>query len=112
MSLKRAKVRVTQEWLEAEEDDLPVHARSPRITGADPKIPRAATTKSRIQTTAHLPPPPLKPEPVMREPGTTEPPKEKHSQATSWEHLNKLNRLPSLRAPDSRPKVKAAGKGR
>jgi len=95
-NLEKHKRNLVHEWLESEESDLPAQSRSSRVLGSYVKISKPVARKVRS-----LPPsPPSRPDPALaREPGP--PPKvdEKHSQASSPEHLRKLQRLPKLRAP-------------
>jgi len=97
-NLEKHKKSTLQEWMEAEEGALPAQSRSSHVLGAYIKIPKAASPRARRAVTAQPAP---KVEPALaREPA---PPAKngKHTQASSPEHLRKLNRTPKLRAPYS-----------
>ena len=95
-NLEKHKRSLVQEWLESGESELSAQPRSPRVLGSHLKTWKPAARKVRS-----LPPSlPLKLEPALaREPGPPPKADEKHSQASSPEHLRKLQRLPKLRAP-------------
>lgn len=87
------------EWLAEEEPELGACARSRRIVGGG-KSQKIASKRPLPIAAA-----PAKPDPalLLREPAP--PPKldERHSPASSPEHLRKLQRLPRLRAPVTYP---------
>lgn len=90
------------EWLGEEETELAGHARSSRVVGGAGKLRKSVAKKVS-------PPPPApaqRPDPaMMREPGAPVKIDARHSQASSPEHLRKLQRLPRLRAPVTYPVV-------
>jgi len=109
-NLEKHKKNLSQEWTEAEDSTLPAQSRSLHVLGAYIKIPKAAARKSRR---AILGGPVAKPDPAMaREPAPPTRAEERPSQASSPEHLRKLNRLPKLRAPFSRNPARPASGAR
>jgi hypothetical protein len=109
-NLEKHKKNPLHEWMEAEESTLPAQPRSSHVLGAYIKIPKALARKTR-RITPQMPP--AKPEPALaREAAPPAKLEEKHSQASSPEHLRRLSRLPKLRAPftpNSRPAPGARG---
>jgi hypothetical protein len=100
MSLKKGRTKVLPEWDDPNDISAPTHSRSSRVLGVGAKFPKGASTKSRQQIPKPAPP---KPDPaLMREPGTTVAPKERHSQGASWDHLRKLEFLQAVRPSNSR----------
>lgn len=97
-NLEKHKKNFAQEWLDAEESTLPAQARSSHVLGAYIKIPKTPARKPR--RTGGQPEAPKPDVALMREPAASKT-EEKHSQATSPEHLRKVQRLPKLRAPFS-----------
>lgn len=89
------------EWLAEEESDLGAHARSSRVVGGGRKM-KVASRKPVIAAT-----PPEKPDPalLLREPAPLPKLEERHSPASSPDHLRKLQRLPRLRAPVTCPQA-------
>ncbi len=86
------------EWIEEEDSTVPTKSRSAHVVDSYIKKSKVALKKARpaaVPQPASAAPDPA----LMRE--EAPPPKleEKHSQAASWEHLKKLERLPQLRAP-------------
>ncbi len=98
-NLQKHRKNLLQEWMEAEEGTVPAQARSSHVLGAYIKIPKAVAKKSRRVAVMG---PSKKTDPALaREPAPPARAEERHSQASSPEHLRKLNRLPKLRAPYS-----------
>ena len=97
-NLEKHKKNPIREWLEGEEGTVPAQPRSSHVLGAYIKIPKTAVARKFRPAVGNEAAPRLEPA-LMREPAP--PPKldEKHSQATSREHLLKTQRLPKLRAP-------------
>lgn len=96
-NLEKHKKNSLHEWMEAEESTLPAQPRSSHVLGAYIKIPKSVTRKSRRVAPEK---PPVKPEPALaREAAPPAKVEEKHSQASSPEHLRRLSRLTKLRAP-------------
>ncbi|MGD0201220.1 MAG: hypothetical protein ABSD27_10775 [Bryobacteraceae bacterium] len=89
-NLEKYKRNLVSDWLEGEERAVPPPARSaPKVKA----VPRKFRTPPANGQTA-------KPDPaLMREPAPPSRLDEKHSQASSPEHLRKLQRLSKLRAP-------------
>jgi hypothetical protein len=97
-NLEKHKKNPIQEWVGEEEGQVPAHSRSARVLGAYIKIPKTAVSPKFRPVVGSQPEP--KPEPALvREPAPPPKPDEKHSQASSREHLLKSDRLPKLRAP-------------
>jgi len=107
--LEKHKRNLIQEWLEAEEETVPAHAR-----GFDTQEMRVKIRKPPLPGKLRLARPSLpdpRPEPALvREPAPPPKLEERSSQASSREHLLKLERLPQLRAayPRSRKPVGGA----
>jgi hypothetical protein len=98
-NLEKHKKNLSQEWMEAEESTLPAQSRSSHVLGAYIKIPKAVSRRARRAVPAQGA---AKPDPALaREPAPPAKAEEKHSQASSPEHLRRLKRLPKLRAPFS-----------
>lgn len=98
-NLEKHKKNPMQEWMEGDESTLPAQSRSSHVLGAYIKIPKAVSRKARRAVPEV---PAAKPDPALaREPAPPMKAEDKHSQASSLEHLRKLNRLPKLRAPFS-----------
>jgi hypothetical protein len=97
-NLEKHKKNPVQEWLEGEDSTVPAQPRSSHVLGAYIKIPKTAVARKFRPSVGNPTVPRLEPA-LVREPAP--PPKldEKHSQATSREHLLKSQRLPKLRAP-------------
>ncbi len=96
-NLEKHKRNLVHEFLGDDQAGEPVQLRSVRLTGAKGKAAKAIPRRSR-------PPIPAgqakKPEPALiREPALPPKPEERASQASSPEHLRKLQRLSKLRAP-------------
>ena len=94
---EKHKKDTLQEWLEGGESGAPTHSRSVRTVGSFVKLGKPAGGKARSLPTPQSAP---LPEPaVLREPAP--PPKHgvPQTQASSRDHLLKLKRLTSLRAP-------------
>jgi len=99
--LEKHKRNLMQEWLGAEEETVPAHGRGFDTQETHLKIRKPPVPGKRRLTRPS--PPPSKPEPALaREPALPPKPELKASQATSREHLLKLERLPQLRAAYSR----------
>jgi hypothetical protein len=95
--------------MEAEESTLPAQPRSSHVLGAYIKIPKAVAKKTRRLAPETRP---AKPEAALAREAAPAKQEEKHSQASSPDHLRKLSRLPKLRAPftpASRPAPGARG---
>lgn len=89
------------EWLGEEQTELGAQARSSRIVGGG-KTQKVVARRPVVLANANSTP--AKPDPALiREPGPPLKLEERHSQASSPEHLRKLNRLPRLRAPITYP---------
>lgn len=88
------------EWLAEEESELGAQARSARVVGGGGKAQKVASRKPQGNAPA-----PQKPDPalLLREPAPAPKREERHSPASSPEHLRKLQRLPRLRAPVTYP---------
>jgi hypothetical protein len=105
--LEKHKPNLIQEWLGAEEETVPAHARGfdsleTRVKIRKPPIP------GKLRLARPVTPPP-KPEPALvREPAPPPKPELRVSQATSREHLLKQERLPQLRAAYPRSRRPAA----
>jgi hypothetical protein len=97
-NLEKHKKNSAQEWLEGEESTVPARSRGSHVVGAYIKMSKTTARKARrAPLNGHA----QKVEPALvREPA---PPKieAKHSQASSPEHLRRLQRLPNLRQPYS-----------
>ena len=106
--LEKHKSNLMQEWLGSEEEIVPAHARGldaqeNRIKIRRPPIPGKLRLTRRSM-------PVLKPElALIREPAPPPRVEERNSQASSREHLLKLERLPQLRAAYSRTRRPPAG---
>ncbi len=98
-NLEKHKKNLFREWLD-EEETVTAQGRSSRLLGPSGKIPKVAGKRA-----SSLPmPAPQKPDPALvREAAPPARLNEKHSQASSPEHLRKLQRLPKLRAPITYP---------
>jgi hypothetical protein len=109
-SSEKHKKNLVQEWLEGEEEVTGARAGSADVLASRLKIQKLAVSgKFRLGRPSQPPP---KPEPALvREAGPSPKPVQKHSQATSREHLLKLERLPKLRAPVSTPSTRPKPKG-
>ncbi len=96
-NLEKHKRNLVHDWLEGEEGTAPAQSRRAQLTGSSAKVTKAAPRKFRVPTlNGHA----AKPDPALvREPGPAAKLEEKHSQASSPEHLRKVQRLPKLRAP-------------
>ena len=106
--LEKHKRNLIQQWLEAEEGVIPAHPRGFEALETNGKI-RKPPVPGKLHPPLPDQPAP-KPEPALiREPARSPKVEEKHSQASSREHLLKQERLPQLRAPFSRSRVSAPG---
>ena len=119
MNLEKHKKDPVREWLEEEDNLVPAHSRSPRVLGSYIKIGKPAGSKAhpaskRGEAEAD-------PAIILREPGPAPKFEDRTSQSAAWDHLQKLNRLPRMRAPHASelhrttrpaqpPKVSAAGR--
>lgn len=109
-NLQKHKKNLVQEWLEGEGEVTGARAGSADVLGSRLKIQKPVVGgKSRLARPSQPPP---KPEPALvREAGPSRRPVQRHSQATSREHLLKLERLPKLRAPVSTPSTRPKPRG-
>jgi len=104
--LEKHKKNLVREWLVADEETVPAHPRGLDAQEARLKVRKPPVPGKFRQPRSVLPAP--KPEPAqIREPAPPARTIEKPSQATSREHLLKLERLPQLRAPFSRSRKAA-----
>ncbi|MBM3747524.1 MAG: hypothetical protein FJW34_17195 [Acidobacteria bacterium] len=104
--LEKHKTNLVREWLVDDEETVPAHPRGLEAQEARLKIRKPPVPGKFRQPRSVLPAP--KPEPALiREPAPPSRAGEKQSQATSREHLLKLERLPQLRAPFSRSRQAA-----
>jgi len=96
-NLEKHKRNPLQEWLEDELGEVPAQPRGSRVLGTHLQKPKAAVSRKFRPVVGSLPEPKLEPAQVRE----AAPPRseEKHSQASSREHLLKSERLPNLRAP-------------
>ena len=86
------------EWLEGEEGTVPASSRSSHLVNAYIKGSKSAVKKYRPAAVAA----PAKADgPQLRDPGPKPKAETKPSQAASWDHLRKVDRLTQLRAPYS-----------
>jgi hypothetical protein len=93
---EKHKKNPIMEWLGDEETELGCQARAARVVGGGDKLSKAVARKPPVL----VPPVAAKPDPaLMREAAPPHRLNERHSQASSPEHLRKLQRLPRLRAP-------------
>jgi hypothetical protein len=105
-NLEKHKKNPLRDWIDEDEGTVPAQSRSPHVVGAYIKIAKPETRKARRPAANGVT---QKVEPaLMREPSPPPKVEDKHSQASSPEHLRKLQRLPKLRAsyaqrPGSRP---------
>jgi hypothetical protein len=84
------------EWLEGEEGTVPASSRSSHVLNAYIKKSKSAAKKYRSAAVAV----PAKADVLqLRDPGPAPKAEPKPSQAASWDHLRKLDRLTQLRAP-------------
>ncbi|MCC7176357.1 MAG: hypothetical protein IT159_14290 [Bryobacterales bacterium] len=89
-----------QEWILGEEGDVPTSTRGAHVVGGYIKRGKPALKKARKPA---APETPAKPEPALiRESSPPHKTEAKPSQAASWEHQRRLERLSQLRAPHSR----------
>ena len=96
-NLEKHKKNLNLGWLEGEDNLVPTHSRSSKVLGSYLKIPKPPERKPRPNPAVRAE---VKPEPpMMREPSLPLKAEEKHSQASSWEHLKRVDRLSKLRAP-------------
>ncbi|HSW48924.1 MAG TPA: hypothetical protein VLH09_02060 [Bryobacteraceae bacterium] len=87
------------EWMEGEEGNTPTKSRGSHVVDSYVKKSKPTLKKARKAAVAVAVP---KPEPaLMREPAPRTKPEVKPSQAASWEHQRKVERLSQLRAPYS-----------
>ena len=105
-NLQKHKTNLLQEFLEDDEAGEPVRVRSVHVTGAQGKAAKPAPRRARPPVAAGAP---AKPEPALvREPAVRPKPEERTSQASSPEHLRKLQRIPKLRASYTTPGRRAS----
>ncbi|MGB9605445.1 MAG: hypothetical protein ACP5U2_07235 [Bryobacteraceae bacterium] len=99
-NLEKHKKNPLLEWLADEEVELGGQARSPRVVGGGGKNQKLTPRRPPMPIV-----PPEKPDPALLLRKPAPPPKleERHSPASSPEHLRKLQRLPRLRAPVTYP---------
>ena len=84
------------EWMEGEDGTVPTKSRSSHVVDSYIKKGKIALKKFRAVVTGGAP----KVEPaLLREPGPPPNIETRHSQAASWEHQRRLERLAQLRAP-------------
>ncbi len=93
------------EWLD---EEVPAQTHGGHVAGALAKAPKVAR-RTRILVSNGTP---SKPEPALMRESSPAKVEERHSQAHSREHLLKVQRTPTLRAPHSTKPGKAAGAGR
>ncbi len=101
-NLEKHKRNLVYEFLGDDEAREPVQERSVHLTGAQDKTAKAVPRRSRRPIAAgqaHKPPEPA----LVREPAPAPKLEERTSQASSPEHLRKLQRIPKLRAPYTSP---------
>ena len=85
------------EWLDGEEGTVPTKSRGSHVIGSYIKQNKPALKKYRPRVVATVV---SKTEvPLFREAGPPPKPDPKHTQPASFEHLRRLGRLGSLRAP-------------
>ncbi len=85
------------DWMEGEDSTVPTQSRSSHVVNSYIKRSKTAVKKFRRAAAAQSP---QKLEPALvREPGPAVKPEMKSSQAASWEHQKRLERLAQLRAP-------------
>lgn len=93
---QKHKQNLIDEWPEGEEGAVPAQSGGAHGLGAQGKAAKPAPRRRPMPRNAEE----AKPDPALvREPASPPKPEERHSQATSPEHLRKLQRLPKLRAP-------------
>jgi len=97
-SLEKHKRNPLEEWLEDELGEVPAQPRGSRVLGTHLKKPKVAVSRKFRPVVGSLPEPKLEPA-LVREAAPPPRSEEKHSQASSREHLLKSERLPKLRAP-------------
>jgi hypothetical protein len=97
-NLEKHKTNPLQEWLADELSEIPAQPRGSRMLGTHLKKPKAAVSPKFRPVVGSQPEPKLEPAQV-REAAPPPRSEEKHSQASSREHLLKSERLPNLRAP-------------
>jgi hypothetical protein len=97
-NLEKHKTNPLQEWLADELSEIPAQPRGSRVLGTHLKKPKAAVSRKFRPVVGSQPEPKLEPAQV-REAAPPPRSEEKHSQASSREHLLKSERLPNLRAP-------------
>jgi hypothetical protein len=86
------------EWLEGEEGTVPASSRSSHVVNGYIKKSKSAAKKYRPAAVAA----PAKADaPQLRDPGPQPKAEAKSSQAASWDHLRRVDRLTQLRAPYS-----------
>jgi len=97
-NLEKHKTNPLQEWLADELSEIPAQPRGSRVLGTHLKKPKAAVSPKFRPVVGSQPEPKLEPA-LVRDPAPPLKSEEKHSQASSREHLLKSERLPKLRAP-------------
>ncbi len=105
-NLEKHKRNLMEEWAEGEEGSVPaqsgVHASEPG------RMKKSVPRKTRLPLATA---PAARPDPALvREPSQKPHAEVRHSQASSPEHLRKLDRLPKLRAPYA-PRAAKPGSG-
>jgi hypothetical protein len=96
-NLEKHKKNPVLEYLEGEESTVPARPRSSHVVGAYIKIRKAPLAGKFRPPQANEPAAKIEPA-LVREPAPPGKAEDKHSQATSREHLLKSERLPDLRA--------------
>ncbi|MFB3779304.1 MAG: hypothetical protein ACE141_16925 [Bryobacteraceae bacterium] len=84
------------EWLEGEEGNAPTKSRGSHVV--DSYIKKGKVALKRLRAAAADATPRMEPA-LLREPGPPAKTVAKSSQAASWEHQRKVERLSQLRAP-------------
>ncbi len=106
-NLEKHKKNPLLEYLDGEESTVPAQPRSSHVLGAYIKIPKASVSGKIRPPVAGEPERKVEPA-LVRDPAPPAKLEEKRSQANSWEHLRKTDRLANLRAPVTRPSAKPA----
>ncbi len=84
------------EWMDGEDSTVPTKSRGSHVV--DSYIKKSKVTLKKFRATAAGPPEKLEPA-LLREPGPPSRTESKPSQAASWAHQRRLERLVQLRAP-------------
>jgi hypothetical protein len=94
--LKHKRNLIDDEWPEGGEGAVPAQSGGAHRLGAQGKAAKAVPRRRSLVRNGNT----VKPDAALvREPAVSPKPEERHSQASSPEHLRKLQRLPKLRAP-------------